>query len=365
MLLHYLYSCTWGGNEITQEDKPREFSHFHIYHISTLMTHFPVSSSILSPRQLALFVRENYALSTHTTCHLLKTGISHSYLITDGETKFVFRVYSLNWRSKQEINEEIRLLQLLKENSISVSYAIADKQGEYIQELPAPEGTRYGLLFSFAKGRKEMNFSAEKHFKVGQLMGRMHVLTQDLELKRIVYTPQVLLEDAFKRLKTFLPVDAAEMVFMAAAKDHLLQEYKNAGINKIRTGTVHMDIWFDNMHFDAADQITIFDFDFCGNGWLLYDIAYYLLQIKSTEKIEEEHLLKRESFFRGYESVTKISDEEKRLLPVAGTSMYFFYLGIQCQRFEDWSNVFLNEIYLKRFINILVRGWYDYHGLKA
>ena len=329
------------------------------------MITFTVSSSILSAQQLASFVRQKYSLSDNTSCRLLKTGISHNYLIIDGKTKFVFRIYSLNWRSKQEIQEEIRLLHLLKENNITVSYAIADSQQNYIHEIPAPEGIRYAVLFSFAKGVKEFNFSTERHFKVGQLMARIHQLTLNLQLKRVVYTPQVLLEDAFERLKDFLPGDTEEMIFMASAKKYLIQEYKNADINKIRTGVMHMDIWFDNMHFDTEDRITFFDFDFCGNGWLLHDIAYYLLQIKSTEKVEAEHLLKRESFLKGYESVTKISDEEKRLLPAAGTSMYFFYLGIQCQRYENWSNTFLNDIYLKRFINILVKGWYDYHGLKV
>ncbi len=328
------------------------------------MAHFHVSSSILSAQQLALFAREKYSLSENTICRLLKTGISHNYLITDGETKFIFRIYSLHWRSKQEIQEEIKLLQLLKANGIAVSCAIADGGQNYIHEIPAPEGTRYAVLFSFAKGKKEFNFSTGKHFKVGQLMARMHQLTLNLQLQRVVYTAQVLLEDSFKRLQAFLPADTEEMIFMASAKEHLIQEYKNADINKIRTGVVHMDIWFDNMHFNAEDEITFFDFDFCGNGWLLHDIAYYLLQIKSTEKAEAGHLLKKESFLQGYESITKISDEEKRLLPAAGTGMYFFYLGIQCERYENWSNTFVNEIYLKRFINILVKGWWEYYGLK-
>jgi hypothetical protein len=42
-----------------------------------------------------------------------------------------------------------------------------------------------------------------------------------------------------------------------------------------------------------------------------------------------------------------------------GVSLYFFYLGIQCQRFENWSNSFLNETYLKRFINLLVKTYYE------
>jgi Ser/Thr protein kinase RdoA (MazF antagonist) len=90
-----------------------------------------------------------------------------------------------------------------------------------------------------------------------------------------------------------------------------------------------------------------------------------MLQLYSTEKEENECNLKRDSFLKGYESITAISKEEKALLPAAGVSLYFFYLGVQCNRYDNWSNVFLNEIYLKRFINLLIRKWVNFHGLNA
>jgi Ser/Thr protein kinase RdoA (MazF antagonist) len=138
-----------------------------------------------------------------------------------------------------------------------------------------------------------------------------------------------------------------------------LAQFAKADVSQLRSGPVHMDIWFDNMNITDAGEINIFDFDFCGNGWQCLDLAYYILQLHSTEKDETEREAKKTSFLSGYESVTKITDEEKRLLPMLGVSMYFFYLGIQSQRFDNWANVFLNETYLKRFINLLVKKYYD------
>ncbi|MDB5136609.1 MAG: aminoglycoside phosphotransferase [Mucilaginibacter sp.] len=83
------------------------------------------------------------------------------------------------------------------------------------------------------------------------------------------------------------------------------------------------------------------------------------LQLHSTEKDENECNLKVGAFLKGYESVNKLSNEEKGLLPMLGISLYFFYLGIQCQRFDNWSNTFLNENYLKRFINLLVKKYFE------
>jgi Ser/Thr protein kinase RdoA (MazF antagonist) len=323
---------------------------------------FPVINSTLSAMHLGLFLQEKYHLSTNTSCSLLKTGINDSYLVTDDEDKYVFRIYSLNWRTKEEIQEEIRLLNLLQENNIPVSYALPAIDGNYIHEFNAPEGKRSGVLFSFAKGEKLLNFPALLHYKAGEIMAKMHRLTLNLKLDRVTYTPQVILADSFKQLKKFISTETEEMAFMASAQKYLLGELGKVKEEDIRRGAVHLDIWFDNMSING-DDITLFDFDFCGNGWLCYDIAYYILQLHSTEKDENECGSKMDAFLKGYESVTKISNEERRLLPMLGVSLYFFYLGIQCRRFDNWSNTFLNEAYLKRFINLLVKKYFEKNGL--
>jgi Ser/Thr protein kinase RdoA (MazF antagonist) len=323
------------------------------------MQNFPVISSILSANHLGLLVQDAYGLKTGTTCSLLKTGINHSYLLTDGDSNFVFRLYSLNWRTQTEIREEIRMLNLLRDAGVSISYPIKDITGNYIQQLNAPEGMRFGVLFSFAEGEKMLNFETDLHFKVGETMARIHQVTHNLQLQRVAYTSQVVLQDSFEKLKAYLPVDTEEMQWMASTQKYLLKELAKVDAVKIRQGAVHMDIWFDNINITKEGKVTLFDFDFCGNGWLCYDIAYYILQLHSTEKAEAERNEKLKSFLAGYESITPISEEEKRLLPLLGVSMYFFYLGVQCERFDNWSNVFLNETYLKRFINLLVKKYFD------
>ncbi|MVM31648.1 phosphotransferase [Spirosoma sp. HMF4905] len=327
------------------------------------MQPFPVSSSILSKTHLAQFLQNQYSLGPTTSCQLLKAGVNHSYLVTDGSAKSIFRVYSLDWRTKTEIGEEIKLLNLLQENGLPVSYPIADASGVFIQELNASEGKRFGVLFSFAEGEKLLTFSEELHGKLGQIMAQFHQLTHNLKLERETYTPQVLLVDPIEKLKSFLPEETPEFQFMRTAQQYMLDEFVRIDQSEIREGGVHLDIWFDNLNIARDGTITIFDFDFCGNGLLCLDIAYYILQIHSTETDLAEFNKKKESFLRGYESITKISDEEKRLLPMLAESIYFFYIGVQCERFDNWSNTFLNEMYLKRFINLRVKRWFDFNEL--
>ena len=85
------------------------------------MIHFPVTNSNLSATHIGLFLQEKYSLSKDTKCQLIKAGINDTYLISDNLDKFVFRVYSLNWRTKVEIDEEIKLLNELKQIAFSIS----------------------------------------------------------------------------------------------------------------------------------------------------------------------------------------------------------------------------------------------------
>jgi len=327
------------------------------------MNVFPVSNSNLSPIHLGLFVQKHYFPEHQVECRILKTGISDTYLVTTPGKNYIFRVYSFQWRTQEEISEELRLLRHLQENGVSVSYAIPDLENTLIHPFAAPEGERFGVLFSFAEGNKLLNFDAETHYRVGKLMAEMHELTKDFALQRITYTEKELLIDSFAQLGKFLPADTEEMQYMKTVQEYLVEELRNADQAQIRKGGVHLDLWFDNMNITPEGDITFFDFDFCGNGWLCLDMAYYMLQIHSTEKDDDERERKTEQFLHGYESVIPVSDEEKRLIPMLGICLYFFYLGIQSQRYDNWSNVFLNEIYLKRFINLLLKKYFDYHGL--
>ncbi len=332
-------------------------------HPRTVPVSIPASSSILSSDHLLPFLRLVYGLGESATCRLIKAGVNHTYQITDDKHRFVFRVYSLNWRTRTDVEEEIRLLNHLKHGGIPVSYALSDTSGQYIQEIDAPEGMRYGVLFSQAEGQKLLTFSGDIHEQLGRTMARLHQLTNDFPLDRVAYTTTYLLDDSLPQIAPFLPIDSPEMQFLRDARNWLTTELNRADRTQIRMGAVHLDIWFDNLNIDASGEATLFDFDFCGNGPLALDIGYYLMQLHSTETDAAAFHAKRARFLDGYESVQPITDEEKRMLPMLGVAIYYFYLGVQCARFDNWSNVFLNEIHIQRLINLRIKRWYDFNGL--
>jgi Ser/Thr protein kinase RdoA (MazF antagonist) len=324
---------------------------------------FPVINSTLSAKHVGLFLSEKYDIDSHITCKLFRTGINHTYIVTAGSNKFVFRIYSHNWRSELEIREEIRLLNLLGSNGVAVSYPVQDRSGCFIQAIPAPEGVRFGVLFSFAEGNKVRNFSAETSHKIGALMAQIHQTTHNLTLQRINYTPYTLVQLPYTQACLHFSSSNEQINFIKQAGEFFATEFEKVDQKAVRWGAVHLDIWYDNMAISEEAEVTLFDFDFCGNGYLFYDIAYFIMQLYHTQADKQQYQLKLDAFFAGYQTVTAITPEEKKWLPLAGLGIWIFYLGVQSQRFDNWSNIFLSENYLKHYIGLL-KQWLEYNKVE-
>lgn len=323
------------------------------------MSHFPVTNSNLSANHLATYLSEHYHFLNNCSCRFIKPGINDTYLVENEEKKYVFRVYSYNWRSATEIQQELQFLDLLKSKSISISYPILDNANQYIQALKAPEGIRYGVLFSFAKGKKKMRSSEKLHAKIGAAMANIHQVSQSRALDRPTYNESTLLVDSFQQIEDFLPNDLPELAWLKDTHQYLLAEFSNFDIRQLRQGIVHLDIWFDNINVTEKEEITFFDFDFCGNGWLCLDLAYYWLALHTVEPDKSVRQLKWASFLKGYQTVEKITSEELRILPILGGALYYFYFGNMCNRFENWSNFFMNEVYIQQYIKVRIQGYFD------
>ncbi len=326
------------------------------------MAHFPVSSSILSARYLSGWVQE-YFFPTDAVvfCKLLKSGINDTYSVQCSTGRFVLRIYAYSWRTPLAIEEELKLLNVLHGARLPISVPVMHNGGQYILPIDAPEGERYAVLFTHAPGSKQQQLPAALHQQVGNMMARMHQTTMGMELNRPDYTADTLLLQSLPQIAACLPAHTPEMQWLQRTQTQMLALLADVDTKNLPKGIVHMDVWFDNMNITDDGQATLFDFDFCGNGWLCTDVAYYLMQLFYTERDAAVCTQKTEAFMKGYEAIRPLMPQERALLPALGVSMYFFYLGIQCARFENWSSMFVNEAYLAGYVNRIVKPWYDKH----
>ncbi len=323
------------------------------------MTTFPTIASTLSAKALGEFAKEKYGLPQNYECRLFRTGMNHTYFLSDNKTTYVLRVYSYHWRSKSEISEELNLLNLLNAHHLGVSFPIPDKHGELIQEIDAPEGLRYATLFSFAKGEKIRFLDEETCFSIGVLMAKIHDLTANKTIDRISYDKASLITQPYEHLKTCFSETLPEMKFIKG----LGELFQYTDFENTQKGIVHLDIWYDNMAVTDDKVITVFDFDFCGNGIQVLDVGYFCKQLFHIETDKKTYEQKKKQFLKGYQSIRLLSDHELQFIPKAGLAVFVFYLGVQAQRF-DWSNIFLSENYLKMFYVARLKSWMAYHNIE-
>jgi Ser/Thr protein kinase RdoA (MazF antagonist) len=286
--------------------------------------------------------------------------MNHTYKVTAPEQKYILRIYSYNRRTATDIAEEVRLLKLLKESGIGVSYPIPDAHNQYVQEIHAPEGIRYAVLFSYGQGNKIRNLSRECCYQIGSLMARMHQVTFNQRIYRMDYTAHNVALVAYQQAKEYFSESLEEMQFIKASGEKLKTLFYQNTDPDIRQGIVHLDIWYDNMSITEEGQITLFDFDNCGNGWLILDIGYFCMQLFYTQPDKSAYDKKLAGFLNGYQEVMPIPEQEINLIPFAGLAVWLYYLGVQAERFDNFSNIFFTQNYLSIYIG-KVREWLSYN----
>lgn len=320
------------------------------------MAVFPVLQSTLSPRHLAKWLEAQYLL-TEVSCRVARTNMNHTYLIQSADKKAVLRIYAHAHRPLLEIQEELRILDLLKQAGISVSYPLADRRNVFIQALTAPEGLRYAILFSHAAGAKLRFISADISRQIGRLMASFHYLTRGERVQRIKYTKHVLIHEAILHIAGIFPECMAALNAFEA--DFLEMEQLFAESEGMRQGIVHLDIWYDNMNIADNGNITLFDFDNLGNGPLVLDIGYFCMQLFYIETDKTVFEEKKTAFLKGYRSIYSVTDEELRFIPYAGLAIWIYYLGLQAERFNLSGNLFLSANYIRMYLS-RAKEWMTY-----
>lgn len=318
---------------------------------------FPVIDSTLSPQHLAKWIAEEYSFSD-VSCHLLRAYMNHTYSVVTKSKRYVLRVYNHSHRDEQKVNEEIKLLDSIKDK-VNVSYPIPDKYGNLVKEINAPEGRRYVVLFSYAIGSQIRHSTVELNRQIGIEVGKLHNLTKGQSTQRDSYSIDRLISWSYSQIIKYIPTALEEIQFIKKSERVLSDVFNKYPLPQ---GIVHLDVWYSNMAVDDDGNVTIYDFDCIGNGPFVLDIGYYCMQLFYVESDKIEYEKKKASFIAGYRSQFSLTSQELELVPYAGFAIWVYYLGVQAQRYDNFANHFFTENYIKMMIG-RVKGWLSYYDI--
>ncbi len=292
---------------------------------------FPATYSTLCPIALAQLVTTGYEIED-VRCRLLVRGVGDTYLIEASSGRYILRAYRRSHRNLQQIEEETALLLALKQAGISVSYPVTDSSGKVIQTLEAAEGKRHAVLFSYAPGKAVRQLTEQQLRILGREMARFHQVSSTLTLGKArwhfdtettLFKPLALLEPAFSG-------DAESYAWLQDTAKRIEQKLWQADTSGFSKGYCHFDFLPKNFHFDG-DAITLFDFDFMGYGWLIYDIASFwqhlMLEVYAGRMTQRAADDAYSALLEGYREYRRISNPELVLVPYLSIGFWLFYMG--------------------------------------
>ncbi len=288
---------------------------------------FPVEYSTLSSQHLLTLITSCYKLNSSSSISYIKRGFNDTYLIAGNKQSYILRVYKHKWKNIENVKAEVKLLNYLHENGVNVSHPIADYQQQFIQTINAPEGLRYAVLFTFAEGQQIKKLTTEQSFLLGKETGNMHRLTLNKNFGETAfnYSFETQLNNALTILKPLLANYTEQYAYLLFLKEELLKSWKNCNEKEIGYGICHGDLQAENFHINSNNDFTFFDFDFSGNGCLIYDIGVFIWY---DHKNKPKEII--QSFLNGYQIQRTLTKSEMQLLPYFSTLRALFQLSLFC-----------------------------------
>lgn len=328
------------------------------------MTIFPTQYSVLSAKALKEHLSKRYDL-TVTNCSLVMHNVSDTYLVETDSDKYIFKIYRDAHRSHDEIMGEMELLDYLFDNGASVSHPVKDASGSVLQAFNAAEGTRYGVMFSYAQGKNVYIMSDKQLQLVGTEMAKLHIVSSSVNLsfKRKKYTIDSTLSAPLKVIQPAFKGMDQEYEDLVRATEFVMAEMSKLDTSNFSYGYCQYDFLPKNFHFEGEDKITFFDFDFAGEGYLINDITtfyiHFFLDVYYGKLTQEEADRSFKVFLDAYRRIKPVSDEEVDSIRYFGFGFWMFYFGFHQENFDDWSNIFFTPNFIKGRVE-LIKKWLEY-----
>jgi homoserine kinase type II len=280
----------------------------------------------VSDEDLARFIRP-YGLGDLRSYKGIAEGVENTnYLVHTTKGAFILTIYEKRVDPK-DLPFFLGLMEHLSARGVTCPLPVRDSEGRILNEL----GGRYAALVTFLDGMWPKRPKVEHCLELGKALARMHIAGEGFALQRAnalgLRGWRPLFQKFEPRAGEILPelkhLISDELAFLEASWPKDLPE-----------GVIHADLFPDNVFFIGDKLSGLIDFYFACNDALAYDIAVSL-NAWCFEPNRDFNATKGRALLRGYDSVRKLSEQERSALPVLarGAAMRFLLT-----RSYDWLN---------------------------
>ncbi|MBC6439955.1 MAG: phosphotransferase [Rhodospirillales bacterium] len=259
-----------------------------------------------------------------TTATLLNVSENATYRMdaTDG-SKWALRIHREDYHTLDGIQTELDWMHALQHDAdVITPQAIAGVNGKEIQEgivegLPGP---RRMVLFAFIDGiePEEDHDLIEPFRRLGEVSAKLHMHAvawpRPAHFERLVWDVEHVLglgvEPNWGFWRDGPAGDVEEVAQLQRIQDAMVTRLAAYGREPERFGLAHSDLRLANLLL-VGDSTRVIDFDDCGTGWFLYDLATAMTLIDNTET--SGALI--QSWLDGYLPLRPLDDADRKAIP--------------------------------------------------
>lgn len=265
----------------------------------------------------------------------IKDGILNTnYLVFTSKGKFVLRVLE-GHRSYEAEKEELDFLLELN-TIIPCSVPCSTVDGEVLIKYNG----RMMSLFYFIEGEKLTEINENFLTQIGRLLGKMHLFSKNKVLNR-----KTRIDEKYY----FSKINMEQVPITEEERKNLLSLYEKISMidfSSLPCGVIHNDIFPDNIFVKDGVVSGIIDFNDSTFAPFIFDLGIvinYWIRINNfPPKIEKRYV---EIFLNSYESVRKLTPEEKSLLDMGILKMALAFIFLRINKFsvEDNHNILIED----------------------
>lgn len=180
-----------------------------------------------------------------------------------------------------------------------------------------------------------MQFNPQNCYNYGKIISKFHLITNNFtsSAPSLNANLKFLLDTPLERIKDYLgPSRKKDLSYLMNLSQHLKDKINNFDQEKYTNGwgVIGGDFHGANHFCERNGKITLFDFDLCGYGWRMYDIAVFkwaLFNIcRRAPKLKNRELL-WQAFLDGYESHILLNEELLEMIPVFVQARQIWLMG--------------------------------------
>jgi len=269
-------------------------------------------------------VLEQYDFAAPPKVSYLTASENQIYLINDHHSskRYVMRINSgrLAYHNAEQIHSEMMWLDALgADTDIIVPKVLAAKDDSWVQELsiPGKDKPSYAVVYSFLDGVEPPEEELLEGFEqLGTISAQMHSHAKRWSppsgFTRPTWTSEAILNDqlTWGNWRDGVNIDAQALNVLQRVEVVIHGRLDDADVGSENYGLIHADLRLANLLIHGKTT-AIIDFDDCGFGWYLFDLAGALSFLEDREDVTD--LIN--SWIRGYQQVAEVPADAEVMIP--------------------------------------------------